>query len=253
MKARDDGRRFKRRLTHEHLVRLHMALILTAVIASGVLASKLMLMAHVHWFALRYPLAVLTSYSVFLALVRLWIWYVASRQTLVPDFVVGSMDDLPSFRGGGSGFQGFGGGSSGGGGASSSWESAVASDISQPVASGGGGGHSWFGFDFDLDLDGEGWLVLILLVALVLTVVLAGGYLVWAAPQILPEAAWQAVLAGTLTRISKQDHHDWMPGILKSTAIPFALVLLFATALGWAAHHYCPTAVRLVDLLNCPG
>jgi hypothetical protein len=28
-------------------------------------------------------------------------------------------------------------------------------------------------------------------------------------------------------------------------------VLLFATAVGWAAHRYCPTALRLADLLHC--
>jgi hypothetical protein len=58
------------------------------------------------------------------------------------------------------------------------------------------------------------------------------------------------VLASTLTRVSKEDHHDWMRGVLGRTAIPFTLVILFATATGWAAHRYCPTALRLADLLH---
>ncbi len=71
--------RFKQRILHGYLVRFQMSLILTAVVASGVLSSKLLLMAGFHSLRLRYPIAVLVSYGVFLGLVRVWLWYVSIR------------------------------------------------------------------------------------------------------------------------------------------------------------------------------
>jgi hypothetical protein len=153
--------------------------------------------------------------------VRVWIWYVTIRHFA-----------LASVR--------FGGGDSGGAGASDSWGESTS-------------GSSWIpSVDLDVDLGDDGWLVLVLLVVLVLVIALSGGYLIWIAPQILPEAAFQAVLASTLARVSKQPHHDWMPGVLRATAIPFVLILLLSAALGWAAHRHCPQATRLADVFHCP-
>jgi len=252
--------RYERRIAHDYFVRVHMSLILAAVIASGVLASKGLLDLGVHSLRLRYPIAVLSSYLVFLLLVRLWIWYVSLRSGAVTrrsSSGSGSWDEALDFDGGGSGgsgggFRGFGGGSSGGGGATSSWDSeAPATFVSEPApAPVSSGSSSWFP-KLDFDFDGDGWVVLLLLAALVLAIVGAGGYLVYAAPQILPEAAGQALLAGVLTRVSKQEHHDWMSGVLRSTWIPFSIVLILAAALGWEAHHVCPAAPRLMDVIRC--
>jgi hypothetical protein len=74
-----------------------------------------------------------------------------------------------------------------------------------------------------------------------------------AAPHILPETAAQVLLAGGLTQVSREHHHHWMAGVLRSTWIPFVIVMLLASGLGWEAHRYCPTAPRLIDLLNCQG
>jgi hypothetical protein len=90
-----------------------------------------------------------------------------------------------------------------------------------------------------------------LLAALVLAIMFAGGYLIYAAPQILPEAAWHAVFASTLTRVAKDDHHGWMPGVLKSTVLPFTIIMVLAGALGWVAHKHCPQATRLVEVFSC--
>jgi hypothetical protein len=255
--------RYKRRIAHDYFVRIHMSLILSAVIASGVLASRGLLDLGVHSLRLRYPIAVLSSYLVFLILVRLWIWYVSLRSATVrrsSSGRSGGWGGVLDFEGGGSSgggggggvFRGFGGGSSGGGGASSSWESGatpafVSESTPPPVSSSSSG---WFP-KLDIDFDGDGGVVLLLLAALVLAIVGAGGYLVYAAPQILPEAAGQALLAGALTRVSKQEHHDWMRGVLRSTWIPFGVVLFFAAVLGFASHHYCPAAPRLIEVIRC--
>jgi hypothetical protein len=242
--------RFKQVILHGYCVRFHMGLILAAVIVSGVLTSKLFLELGLYSLRLRYPIAVLGSYAVFLMLVRIWIWYVSIRHTAARaiDFDLGNL----SGSGGGSGGPAihFGGGDSGGGGASDVWEAGASNTPSVPAPSHSGGLSLP---DLDLDLGDDGWFVVLLFLALVLCIFCAGGYLVYAAPNILPEAACQAVLASALTRLPKVSHHGWMPGIFRSTAIPFALVLILAGALGWAAHRHCPEAARLIDVLRCPA
>src|SRR5664279_238824 len=83
--------RFKQRILHGFLCRFQMSLILTAVVASGVLTSKLLLMAGFHSLRVRYPVAVLVSYGVFLGLVRVWLWYVSIRRG-VARRGIGSLD-----------------------------------------------------------------------------------------------------------------------------------------------------------------
>ena len=248
--------RFKQRILHGYLVRFQMSLILTAVVASGVLSSKLLLMAGFHSLRLRYPIAVLVSYGVFLGLVRVWLWYVSIRRDA--GVRLGAFDGGNGFSwgggsGGGSGGSAvrFGGGDSGGAGASDAWgESGAAEFVAAPVPEGGGGG-GWFP-DLDFNLDGDGLWVLILLAVLILGIVFAGGYLVYAAPQILPEAAWQFALAGVLKKASAKDG-NWMPGVMMSSAIPFIVVLILAAVLGWTAHHTCPEATKLLQVFHCPA
>ena len=101
--------------------------------------------------------------------------------------------------------------------------------------------------------DDIGELILILLIiALVLAIVASFIWLVWAAPGILSETAFNAALAGVLTRHAhKASHGDWIGSVLKKTAVPFALVLILSIAMGAWAQHYCPTAMRLRDALPC--
>ena len=95
---------------------------------------------------------------------------------------------------------------------------------------------------------------MVLLLAALVACILGGGiYLVVAAPHILPEAAAQTLLAGTLTRVSKEHHHNWMAGVLRSTWIPFVIVLVLAGALGWEAHRYCPSAPAAHRSAQLPG
>jgi hypothetical protein len=248
----------RQRILHGYCVRLHMALIVTAVVVSGVLSSKLLLVSGVHSLRLRYPVAVVVSYGVFLMLIRVWIWYVTLRRPVwakssggTSDLDFGGVPSPGGWGGGGSGVR-FGGGSSGGGGASDAWGEADA-PLPTPVVQVSSGHGSFFSnLNFGGDSDDDGWLVMLLLVALVLAIFGAGGYLVFAAPQILPEAACQAILAPALLRVSKEHHHGWMSGVLRSTVLPFAIVCLLAGGLGWAAHRVCPAAPRLIDVWSCP-
>jgi hypothetical protein len=257
-----DAPRLARRITHDYFVRFHMSVILAAVISSGVLASKCLMALGVS-LGFRYPIAVMASYGVFLVLVRVWIWYVSVHAAA--GFQLANLDLGGSSGSGGSlsfggsaggsgssgGFSGFGGGTSGGGGASSSWEGNEAAAVVSQPAPVSSGSHWWPDFGIDLG-DDDSW-VIVLLIALVACILGGGFYLVYAAPHILPEAAGQVLLAGTLTRVSKEEHHNWMAGVIWSTWIPFVIVLLMAGALGWEAHRYCPSAHRLIDVLHCAG
>jgi hypothetical protein len=241
------ARRFKERILHTYFVRCDMSLILAVVVASGILSSKLLLECGLHSLPWRYPLALVVSFGSFLLLIRIWIWYVFCRKPLSVDFSNGDVGDIASGGGGDTGSVHFGGGDSGGGGASDNWADGAAP---RPSASSGGGGS---GFDLDLDL-GDDWLLIALVVAVVLSIACAGGYLIYAAPNILPEAAWQATLAGGLARVAKPSgREDWLRCVVRASWVPFAVVLVFVIALGWVAHSHCPSAVKLMEALRCPA
>ena len=69
----DQAQTFRRRILKTYFIRFHMGLVLTAVVASGVLGSRLLLYAGVRSMGLRYAIAVILSYAVFLLMVRIWI------------------------------------------------------------------------------------------------------------------------------------------------------------------------------------
>lgn len=253
---------FKQRILRNYFVRFHMTLILMAVVAAGLLVNKLMLMIGLGHTMYRYPAAVLGSYLVFVGLVRLWIAYVCSRG----DWNVGSLSDLdvPNL-GSGSGGGGipepirFGGGTSGGGGASDAWcaDAGVRATFAPPQTpaistpnNSGGGSWKWPSFDFNCDVD-DLWIILVLAVV-VIAVIVCGGYLIWVAPEILPEVAMQAVIVPAIAKRTRQvENNYWAGSLVRSTVIPFLLVLLLTVALGWLVHNTCPGAVKLMDALNC--
>jgi hypothetical protein len=253
------ARRSKRLLARRLFLRLHMSLLLMATTVAGIGTSKLLLAAGLSGVRLRYPLAVLGSYLVFLGLLRLWIVYVVGLRVAWSKWRVGQIGGdgfLPDLSGGGVGntsssFAGFGGGSSGGGGASDSWGESVTSVAPK---SGGGGGGSWLpDLDFDGDIDGKLVLVLLALALLIGMILGGGGYLIWAAPNILPDMAAGALLTSYVTRSAKKAQDEgWVRGALRSTGVPFLLVLITASGLAWAVHSACPQAERLAQVFACP-
>ncbi|MEQ1885238.1 MAG: hypothetical protein ABL967_09270 [Bryobacteraceae bacterium] len=283
---------FRERILKDYFVRFHMGLILTSVIATGVLGNVLLLRLGFRWMHFRYPIAVLLSYGAFLVLVRIWIWWVTGAKLAVdlslPN-VSSSGGGSPSGSSGGSsgsssGGVKFGGGSSGGGGATDSWGGSGGGSSTSVQAFTGGpqpmplaqmnqaslvnaqaataesspwsvrpgkssGGASGSGFNLG-GFDGDDLWILLLLALLVLTILFAGGYLIYVAPQMLPEAAWQAAMAGGLHRMAKRKP-DWKLRVIRSSVIPFLIVLGFATMLGWEAKEVCPGASKLLEVLQC--
>lgn len=64
------------------------------------------------------------------------------------------------------------------------------------------------------------------LAAIMAVVVGAGVYLVYEAPFILSEAAFEFILAASLVRGTKRiDSSDWVGSVFKTTSIPFIVTL----------------------------
>ena len=198
-----------------------MGLILAATTGSGLLASKVLLEAGLSSVLLRYPLAVLAAYVSFLGMTWLWI-----RYTLV---------GRPSRS-------------------SLSEETAeTAFDLSSGSDSGSATWSPSGNFDFHVDFDDGIW-ILVALAAVILAIFGAGAYLVWAAPEILPEIAVGALLASSLKRSAQRaESRGWLRSVLSCTAIPFGVVLLFVCVLAYAIHRTCPGAPKLLDALHCAG
>jgi len=235
--------RVARWLQDRFFLRIHMSLILAATFLAGVGTTKLLLLIGVGSMAVRYVLAVCAAYLAFLALIRLWLFYVnADREVDLSADGIAFIGEI-AFGADSTGLEA-GGGSFGGGGATGSWGDAVAA----PVKSSSSG----FNFDFDLDLDGL--VVVLLFLALAGALLFAGIYVIYTAPALLSEAAFEALLAGALLRRAKTiDRPGWVGAVWRATVWPFVAVVVLAGALGWAAKNYCPEATRLRDVLDCPS
>lgn len=226
----------RRQLQHRGWPRLQMALIVVLTGAAGFLASHVLRLAGMDAMLLRYPLAVLMAYGVFLLL--MWIW-IRWRWDAVAD-------GLSSGPGGGgspgSPWTGSGG-HSGGGGASASWgESAVSSSTSADSTS-------------LLDVaDGEAGLPLLGvlgIIALVATVLLASVWVVWSAPVLMAELLVDAAIAGGLyKRMQGMQAQGWWRLCLSHTIWPLLGLLVFFAGLGWLAQELAPDAVSLMQVFK---
>jgi hypothetical protein len=275
----DPRSKLKGRLLERFFVRFHMTLILSGVFATGIITSKLLLEFGVRSMLSRYLIAVVLSYALFFVFVRIWLWYVTeiparepSKSSTDPDCGdLVDFGDVPiDFIGGqgsasaGPGPPFGGGGDFGGGGATDVWGSSDAAAPSAPTVSSGsgfrlssstsksgglhGGSSGW-----DIDLGDEG-VVLMALGLLLLAILGGGAYLIYMAPEILAEAAFQVVLAAGLVKASKRmDEPGWMGSVFKSTWIPFVIVLIMTVAFCWAVNHYRPEATKLADIFARDG
>jgi hypothetical protein len=256
---------FMRRLQARFFLRFHMSLILLATALSGVLSSKLLLLLDINFLMLRYPLAVLFAYLAFFCFVKLWLLYLTRGRTKASGSSGGDLlSDLPDLSGGsGSGGGSIsisgGGGSSGGGGASGFFEAPVPNTQAVVMPTGGSSGSSSGGF-FDSLGDGlsglfdDDGIVLIALGLLLAATIGGAGYLIWIAPPILSEAAFDVLLGTSLLKsYRRMNQPDWMGSVFKDTYKPFLVVLVVAFIAAWMIHHHDPNLTRLSDLFRRGG
>jgi len=261
-------------LEKHFLVRFHVALILAFSFAVGLLTTRALFyigLETMHW---RWPLALLAAYGAFLLALRVWLSYVGLGRYLEPKESAGI--DLPdvgfsssgggsvSSSGSGSGVldwagdairPGSGGGQFGGGGASGDFSGLVGggAEVSSSAPSGIGLPN------IDLpdvgDLGGDDGCLPIIVLGIVLALLAAvfgvGIYLVWQAPLMLSEVAFEAAMAAGLVRsVRKVGDPGWVGGALSASGKPFALILVFSVIAAVLAEKYAPEAHTLPQAIR---
>lgn len=260
-RSRDDAvGRLRHDLQSHGWPRSQMTLLVTLTGGSGLLASFLLLQAGLASMALRYPVALLMAYGVFLLLLWLWLRTKAEDWADLPDPGMLPSDlDLtatgaryaPTWSSGQ-------GGEFEGGGASASFESpAQAHPLLQSPAVGAHGGTA----DTSGPLDGLGSVsdlgdadelaIPLLLIALAAGVALSSLYVVYSAPTLLAELLLDGALSATLyQRLRGIERRHWVSTALRKTALPFVLTGLLLVAMGWGLQSAAPGARSLGEALH---
>ena len=225
--------------------RVYCGLVVALSGAAAFLVSFGMLAFGVHSMALRYGVAALAGYGVFVALmaasVRRWRSnaksYRDSGQLDIPDSLepwsAGSRSDgaTPRF---------FAGGRSGGGGSTGDWGASTAT----PVRARTGGFRS----SFDLD---EHFVWIIIAIVAAFAGLVAVGYVIYVAPALLAEAALDAAVAGGVYRgLRRRDGAEWTTHLVRRTAIPALAVVVSALVAGYALQRIAPDARSIGGVLQ---
>lgn len=248
-------------LKRHFFLRIHMAVILGGTFATALAVTNLLMFVHFNNLAWRYGIAITAAFAGFIVFVRFWLGYIGFCATRARrsssdggdwfngiNFSSGGSIDfggsMPSFGGGGGKF--------GGGGATGSWgdsDSSVQTPLMSAVTPSKGGSSGGSGFSLP-DCDDLGLIILV--VVLVLAIAAAAFYLIYAAPAILGEAAFQAALTASLARQTKKmGTTSWVGSLIRSTILPFLAILAIGVTLGWYAQKHCPSATRLHDAVAC--
>jgi hypothetical protein len=242
-------------------VRVHCALILLACFGVGLFVTKLMLIVGVHAMWLRYAVALVAAYLTFLLGVRIWLRYAGYDRRILPSRRSSLADnlDLPNFGGSGGGSSGGGsvfgggGGRSGGAGASFSFADGARADPAPTgafLSSTSSGSHSSGGGFGGIDLGDDGW-VLLLLIGVVLAVSGSVVWLIYAAPTILSDAAFAALLSAGLVKSTRHiASGGWVESVVGHTWIAFAAVFVLALAFAIVAQNHFPEAHTLMDVVR---
>lgn len=262
--------KFRNFLKHKVFLRFHMALILLGTAAAGLVASKVLYLYGVKGMFVRYPAAVLFSYIAFFGFVKLWLTYLfSSRDTMsvykgghdgagnldLVDFSTGEGSSPNPLRVGGGGFSGGGASSSFaegvGAGAGESPSEAIA--VPAPSSSGHGllGGLSDKADDALPGIGDNAGKVLLILGVLLAIVFGAGIYLIYMAPVILSEAAFNLMLAAGLKRgLTRINEPEWEGGVLRATVVPFAVVMTVSLAAAYVCYRACPQATKITEVVR---
>ncbi|HYO98594.1 MAG TPA: hypothetical protein VER76_00090 [Pyrinomonadaceae bacterium] len=257
--------RVRRQLLSGGWPRIFVSFLLMLTGAAGFLTSYALLHLGVTKMAVRYPLAVLAAYTVFLLLLRLWL---ATRRKTVgdPDSTIDVVDFVPNVFDSGSApvedaFKLGGGGDFGGGGAGGGWVADATSIASSPVgnsaslagspvggSTSGGGGGSWdLDLGFDLDL-GEGCALLIIPIVAVVGLIVVMFYVVYAAPVLLAEILVDGLLlAGLYKRLKGVESRHWLRSAVRRTLAPALLTTALFIGAGYLMQRAIPEARSIGD------
>lgn len=227
----------KRRLLQDGMPRFQMSLILLFTGLAGFLASFSLLHLSVSRMWIRYPIAILIAYGVFLLLLRLWLWMYGREMDveLDPD-LADVVLELPSGGSGSSEVPHFNAVADVG-------DCHAVGSLGESVASSAGSSSSsfWSAIDFDLDLD-EGWFLVIAIV-LVIGLLIVSLYIIYIAPLLLAEILIDGVLLmGLYKRVKYIDQGHWLRAAVRRTIIPALVIALLFSVAGFAMQRVVPEA-----------
>jgi hypothetical protein len=239
--------------------RSQMTLLVALTGGVGLLASFLLLRAGLDSMIMRYPLALLMAYGVFLLLLWLWLRTKAEDWTDLPDpgvdlsapnRVPGDAHPAPAWSSGQGGDFG--------GGASASFDApAPAHPLMQrpPVQVHGSRTATSDAFDGlgsagDLG-DADEFTIPLLVIVLAAGLALSSLYVVYSAPTLLAELLLDGALSATLyRRLRGIERRHWVSTALRKTVLPFVMTALLLTAVGGGLQSAAPGARSLGHALH---
>jgi len=254
--------RVRRRLLRGGWPRLFISFLLMLTGASGFLTSYALLHLGLTNMAVRYPLAVLAAYCVFLLLLRLWL-ALRGRPTDIfdGDFNLTGIDLNPINNSGlnlsDAAKIGGGGGDFGGAGAGGGWVADAASNATSSVGNsaslagstvGGSTSGGGWNLDLDFDFDADGCALLIIPVIAIVGLAIAMFYVVYAAPVLLAEILVDGLLlAGLYKRLKGVEPRHWLRSAVRRTLLPALLTTALFIAAGYLMQSAIPEARSLGD------
>lgn len=252
---------FLKELTDKFFLRFHMSLILSLVVMSGFFSSKALYYLGVTNLTLRYTLSFLISYACFFLFVRIWLWYIFSTRKdkeessdFWPDFdfwfFSSGKSKSPSWTGKGGGASGGGASSNFGEKAAMVGETKMGAIVAVPNnSSSDSSGISLPSIDLELD-EGAPLIVALLVIGVILVAICSLLFLVFNAPVVLGEVAFQLALSIGIIKSADRKAHpfEWLSTSFQKTWY-FALgilVLIVATTL--TINHYNPEITKSSEI-----
>ena len=259
--------------------RLMMSLMLASTIGCGFITSVALHRVGLGAPIVRYPLAVLAGWAVFLSLVSMWVWWERRENVRADERAnvarsslrggdsssgwsggVGSGGSSGSSGSGGSSWSA-GGGRFGGAGASESFADGPADGMASSLTSGGGSGDSPVmafgnggrsgggkGGDWRFDLDGDGDFVVLLIgiVAVAAAVFGVVFYAVYSAPTFFAELLIDGGVGTWLyKRADVVNRPDWLSTAVRRSLWPVVILVVMFVALALTMRHVAPGATTL--------
>jgi hypothetical protein len=228
-----------------------MTLIAALTGAFGLLSSFVMLRQGLDSMAMRYPLAVVLAYAMFLFLIWLWLRTHRDDYTDVPDLSPssGSGSGSCSSSAGDAGvpIRSGGGGDFGGGGASARFDGGGGGS---PVADRPGLG-SELGDAAGAMADADELAIPLLAIALAVGLAFASLYVIYIAPTLLAEVLVDGALSYVLYRhVRGDDPAHWLATAVRRTALPFLATAIFLALAGAGLSVYAPGARSIGEVVG---
>jgi len=211
---------FKQWLKKNISFRFHMSFIMFSTIFLGIVSNFIMLRYMVLSNpSARYPLTVLLSYGGFLLIIRYYI-----KNILFRSLSEEALDTVDFAHDG--------------------------HDVMTDADSGSGSDTAFSLGDVG---DGEEGAIIVLVLGGAIAAIIFGSgvYFIWHSPEILSECLLQVLLvSGIRRRMRKFSEAEWSSHILKTTILPFLMVLVLSLILGLYMKEFCPDASTFQEYKN---